>query len=234
MPTVTLIRHGQAGTRDHYDVLSETGIEQAKLLGQWFADRGVVFDTVLSGGLRRQIETAKIAFGNGSAKTITADPSWNEFDLDAVFAGVASKLAADDGGFAARWAEIQKEVAAGDHDIHRRWTPADGEVMWAWINNRFGGIDGVETWPAFHDRIMRALNELRTSGGRARIAVFTSALPTAFCVGEALGLDRNAVLSLAGTSYNTGVTTLTLDASSTALLSFNVASHLPDRLMTFR
>jgi len=234
MPTVTLIRHGQAGARDHYDVLSETGIEQARLLGAWFASRGAIFDTVLSGTLQRQFETARTTFSDGSGTTITSDASWNEFDLDAVFSTVAPRLAAADKGFAGRWADVQREVAAGGDGIHRRWTPADGEVMWAWINNRFGELDGVESWTAFRARIRRALYGLRTIAAQARIAVCTSALPAAVCVGETLGLDENALLSLAGTSYNTGVTTIALDATAAALLSFNVASHLPDRLLTFR
>lgn len=234
MPHVTFIRHGQAGTRDNYDILSDTGTEQARLLGDWFGARGVRFDKIISGSLRRQIETARAVFGAESDGLVSVDPAWNEFDLDAVFDGVANKLADSDVGFARRWAAIQAEVAAGGTEIHRQWTEADGEVMWAWISNRFGEIDGVESWPAFHNRIRRALNDLRGAGDRTRIAVFTSALPTAFCIAEALGLDQDRILRLAGASYNTGITEITLEEQLTGLISFNVASHLPGRLLTCR
>jgi broad specificity phosphatase PhoE len=231
MPTVTLIRHGQAGTRDNYDVLSETGVGQARLLGDWFCARGIRFDTVLSGALQRQVETARTVLGDGG---FVVEPVWNEFDIDAVFTAIVPRLAADDTGFGERWAGIQAEVAGGGPEIHRCWTPTDSEVMDAWIGGRFGEIDGVESWCAFNERIRRALDGLRPAGEQKRIAVFTSALPLAFCVAEALGLDPSAILSLAGTSHNTGVTTLRLVGSDTGLLSFNVTSHLPEQLLTHR
>jgi broad specificity phosphatase PhoE len=231
MPIVTLIRHGQAGARDNYDVLSETGAGQARLLGDWFSARGIRFDTVLSGALRRQVETARNVLGDGG---FVVEPGWNEFDIDAVFTAIVPRLAADDPGFSQRWAGIQAEVAGGGPEIHRNWTPTDSEVMDAWIGGRYGEIEGVESWCAFNERIRRALDSLRPAGEQARIAVFTSALPTAFCVAEAFGLDPRAVLSLAGTSHNTGVTTLRLTGSDTGLLSFNVTCHLPDHLLTYR
>jgi broad specificity phosphatase PhoE len=60
MGVVLLVRHGQAsfGT-DDYDVLSETGWEQARLLGAWLAGRGVTPDVVVRGGMRRHRETAE-------------------------------------------------------------------------------------------------------------------------------------------------------------------------------
>src|SRR6478752_3003430 len=60
MGVVILVRHGQAsfGT-DDYDVLSETGWEQGRLLGAWWRDRGVTPDAVVRGGMRRHREYAE-------------------------------------------------------------------------------------------------------------------------------------------------------------------------------
>ena len=44
MSVLYLIRHGQAGTREHYDTLSELGRAQARLLGEHLAAQGVRFD----------------------------------------------------------------------------------------------------------------------------------------------------------------------------------------------
>jgi broad specificity phosphatase PhoE len=55
---ITLIRHGQAGSRLAYDDLSEIGHEQARALGQWFGAYGVRFDAIVTGGLNRQRLTA--------------------------------------------------------------------------------------------------------------------------------------------------------------------------------
>ena len=53
MGVVLLVRHGQAsfGAED-YDVLSETGWEQSRLLGAWLGERKVTPDAVLHGDMR--------------------------------------------------------------------------------------------------------------------------------------------------------------------------------------
>ena len=63
MGTITLVRHGQANssakTEEDYDRLSPLGHQQAAWLGDWLAQGGEGFDLVLSGSLRRHIETAE-------------------------------------------------------------------------------------------------------------------------------------------------------------------------------
>lgn len=98
---VTLIRHGQAGSRIAYDDLSEVGRWQARALGAWFAERGQRFDAVVTGSLTRQrlsaeemltsMETAGVA-----RPRVTIDARWDEFDLDKVYAGIGPRLARED------------------------------------------------------------------------------------------------------------------------------------------
>ena len=61
MSYIYLIRHGQAGSRDNYDVLSEPGQQQARSLGEHLLSQGVEFSTLIAGGMQRQLETARIA-----------------------------------------------------------------------------------------------------------------------------------------------------------------------------
>ncbi len=56
MSVLYLIRHGQAGTRENYDSLSELGRRQARLLGEHL--RGIEFAAAYSGSLARQRATA--------------------------------------------------------------------------------------------------------------------------------------------------------------------------------
>ncbi len=233
MPIVTLIRHGQAGMRDNYDVLSETGVRQARLLGDWLKARSAGFDAVISGGLARQRQTAALAF-DGAVADIQVNPGWNEFDLDAVFEAYVPRLAGADPCFGKRYGSIQEEIAQGGPAIHREWRSADSEVVIAWVLGRFGEIGGVESWRAFHDRIKGALYSLNGMKDHARAAVFTSALPTGIVVAEALGLDPGAVLSLAATTYNTGITVIRLAGGEAELVSYNAAGHLSDELLTHR
>ena len=65
MGTLYLVRHGQAsfGAAD-YDRLSELGERQSERLGRYWAERGLRFDAVITGTLRRHAQTwAGIARG---------------------------------------------------------------------------------------------------------------------------------------------------------------------------
>ena len=68
MGILYLVRHGQAsfGAAD-YDRLSELGTRQCTRLGQWWRSRGVQFDAVLTGTLKRQVQSlAAIESGLGA------------------------------------------------------------------------------------------------------------------------------------------------------------------------
>jgi broad specificity phosphatase PhoE len=61
VPSILLVRHGQASYgADDYDVLSEIGRRQAEVLAAEHARRGLSFDVIVSGGLRRQQGTAEV------------------------------------------------------------------------------------------------------------------------------------------------------------------------------
>ena len=82
MSQVLLVRHGQAswGAED-YDVLSDTGAEQARVLGRAFAARGLVPDLVVHGSMRRHRETARfVAEAAGWDLAVDEDAGWDEFE----------------------------------------------------------------------------------------------------------------------------------------------------------
>lgn len=55
------VRHGQASLgRDDYDRLSPSGARQSRILGQYLKKTGVCFDTVYSGDMKRQKDTAEL------------------------------------------------------------------------------------------------------------------------------------------------------------------------------
>ena len=80
MGTITFVRHGQANSdaKDEasYDRLSDLGHQQSLWLGEWLRDQNERFDLVLSGSLRRHLETAS---GMGFAEPMI-DPRLNELD----------------------------------------------------------------------------------------------------------------------------------------------------------
>jgi broad specificity phosphatase PhoE len=93
MPTLTLVRHGQAsfGAAD-YDNLSPLGQQQSQRLGEYFKGKGRRFDAVYCGTLRRHAQTfTGIAHGMGLEAQPLLRPGLNEYDSDAVVAAIHSE-----------------------------------------------------------------------------------------------------------------------------------------------
>jgi broad specificity phosphatase PhoE len=61
MSRLILVRHAQASFLEpNYDKLCAVGEEQSRLLGEYWARRGVQFSRVCSGPRVRQVQTARI------------------------------------------------------------------------------------------------------------------------------------------------------------------------------
>ena len=209
MTSVYLIRHGQAGTRNRYDTLSELGRLQACRLGETLAAHPVEFTSVLCGALARQQETAaavREAYGRAGRDfpAVVTDAEWNEFDLDAVYRDLAPQLAARDPQFRAGYEEMQAQMADDAHDIHRRWSDCDLALILA--------------------------------GARGETAaVFTSATPIAIAAGIVLEVGTRTRFRLTGALYNSAWTVLRIQGGEASLFSFNNIPHLNDpSLRTFR
>ncbi|MCC7157265.1 MAG: histidine phosphatase family protein [Bryobacterales bacterium] len=233
MSFVYLLRHGQAGTREDYDRLSDLGREQATLLGRSLAEDGFRPAAVYSGELRRQRETAlwvAQAFGAMSVQTV---PEWNEFDLDAVYAGIAPQLARHDPEFRKHWDELQAAISGGEGAIHRRWTKADTTVVRAWVQGLYD-YDG-ESWAQFCARVDRGFRNLQRQDENSTVIVSTSATPAAICIGRALELPPRQVMRLAGGTFNASYSVIRQRGDDLALVTFNSTAHLREaRLRTYR
>jgi broad specificity phosphatase PhoE len=235
---VYLIRHGQAGTRTNYDTLSDLGRQQARRLGRTLVDRREYFTTIIAGALERQRATAAevaAAYREAGAPCPepVVEPLWNEFDLDAVYRDIAPRLAEVDPKFRADYEAMQAHLADASHAIHRQWSSCDLPVLLAWVNARFP-VE-TETWVEFQRRIANALGGLERFGPEDRVAVFTSATPTAIAIGLILNADLRTRLHLTGALYNSAYSTLRRRNGEWSLASFNNIPHLADpESQTFR
>src|SRR5262249_24933576 len=109
---IYLIRHGQAGSRDNYDVLSELGRHQAALLGEHLASTQLEVSAVYSGTMARQVDTARIVCGaieraGLSLPCTIADEKWNEISLASMYRGMAPRMRAEDADFDRDLSEMQ-------------------------------------------------------------------------------------------------------------------------------
>ena len=240
MSTIYLVRHGQAGTRDAYDSLSELGTRQARLLGEHFVSQGIRFASAYVGALMRQQMTAAqigaaYADAGVSFPSATVDPGWDEFDLGRMYREVAPRLVAEDSEFRREYEEMREQVraSAGAHGarIHRRWLPCDTKVVEAWLSGRYPC--GGETWDQFRDRI--AACRAKMPDTHENVLVVTSATPLAIWTGMSLDISDDRVMRLAGAVYNASYTMLRLRKEQLRLFTFNAAPHLAaDGLRTHR
>jgi len=236
-----LVRHGQAGTRDNYDALSELGRRQSRLLGEYFVSQGIAFNSAISGGNRRQQQTAEevcATYSDAGLKfpDLTLDEDWKEFDLDHIYRELAPRLCSDDSQFRRDFDTMREQVRAsrGVHqaEVHRRWTPCDLKVVEAWIRGSYP-YSG-ESWRAFRKRIAGRRAAIQDGQPQANIVIFTSATPTAIWAGMALDLNEEHIMGLAGVLQNASFSILRLQGPDLRLFSFNEAPHLAPDLRSHR
>ena len=228
---IYLIRHGQAGSREYYDLLSETGKTQARLLGSYLRAAGIRFQAAYAGSMRRQQETATLVLGEmHDGPPLRIDPRWNEFSLESLWQKLGPRMIEGTPEFARNYELLH---AANPH-IDRVMTVCDVELIRAWIANHFE-CEEVETWPGFRQRVEAPRPDLAQYGAGESIAVFTSATPTAIWCGGALGVEERKIFHIAGVLYNSSFSTIRLRDGETTLFSLNNTPHLRDAsLRTFR
>jgi broad specificity phosphatase PhoE len=242
LSTVYLVRHGQAGTRDAYDSLSELGERQAQLLGEHFISQGIRFTDTYAGALTRQQQTAEqigaaYADAGVSFPPVRIDSGWDEFDLGRVYREIAPLLAAEDPEFLREYDEMREQVrvsqGAPGARIHRRWMPCDTKVVEAWLAGRYRY--GGETWDQFRERVAACRLKMERQANDARqennarqenILVVTSATPLAIWTGLSLEISDERVMRLAGAVYNASYTILRLRKEQLRLFTFNAVPHL--------
>lgn len=212
MPTVLLVRHGQAsyGGPD-YDVLSERGRLQAERLAVDLARRGYRAERVLSGELARQRDTAAV-FGE-----YAVDPRWDEYDADDILAHHSESAARLErpGMVAPSPREFQDVLEA---------------ALLAWVAAG-DASPCAETWPAFAARVAAGLD---AAAERPTLVCTSGGAIAAACVGL-LGIAPAAFVALNRVTVNTGVTKVVRGRSGTSLVSFNEHGHLEaDGLVTYR
>jgi broad specificity phosphatase PhoE len=226
-----LVRHGQAGTREDYDSLSDLGRRQARLLRDYFEAQNIRFDAAYCGSLARQRTTAEEVLPGAD---IVTDSGWDEFNLDHVYTEFAPHLSAADADFRREYEAMQQAVveSQGAHDapVHRRWNDCDKTVVRAWVEGRYS-YSG-ESWHTFQERIGAALQRVPHLGNTI---VFTSATPIGICAARTLDIHDGRAMQIAGVMLNTSFTTLRLRETEIRLFTLNNTPHLSDPLLrTFR
>lgn len=211
MGTLYLVRHGQAslGAAD-YDQLSPLGQLQSRRLGTWMRERGLRFDAVLTGTLRRHAQTlAGIEQGLQSHHAALALPGLDEFDGDAVVRAIRP------GPF----------VAPDTPERARQHFALLRQGLQQWMA---GAVqpEGMPAHASFVSGVVHALDHVRREHAEGAVLLVSSGGPIAAAIGHVLGLGIDATIELNMHIRNTALSEFKVSANRHTLITFNTLPHL--------
>ena len=210
MGTLYLVRHGQASFgADDYDQLSELGRRQSVRLGQYLRDKGLSFDDVLTGTLRRHAQTWDgIAEGAGLDLQPMLFPGLNEYDSHAVIEAVHPM-------------PLQKPDTPELYRHHFRLL-RDGLAQW------MAGVVSPRGMPSYVDfvhGITSALDHVRREH-TGNVLLVSSGGPIATAVGHILGTPPETTIELNMRIRNSALTEFAFTPKRHMLLTYNTLPHL--------
>lgn len=210
MGTLYLVRHAQASFgADDYDQLSSLGERQSLQLGRYFAAKGLNFDAVHTGTLRRHTQTlAGINAGLPSPLIATQWPGLNEYDPEAVIAAVHP--------------DLPDKTAGREGYLQHFKLLRTGLMQWMLGNTQ---PQGMPSWTEFSQNLLAALDRVRDSG-HERVLMVTSGGPIACALGQVLATPPEATVELNMRLRNTSVTELSFSAKRFSLQTYNTLNHL--------
>jgi broad specificity phosphatase PhoE len=239
MGNLFLIRHAQASfLEQNYDKLSERGEEQARLLGQYWAQRNVVFDCICTGPRARQKDTAKLLSNEyRMAGLESPEPllvqEFDEYQGEAVLEHSLPELLKIDQAIRDLHTAFRSSSgAAGKRATFQKLFEA---VICKWVEGEVP-LPGVETWSEFCSRVNSGLTKVLSSGGRGeRVAIVTSGGPIAVAMQRSLNLSPQHALQVSWMSRNCSWSEFLYSRDRFSLSAFNSHPHLSEAAMlTYR
>ena len=212
MGNLYLVRHGQAsfGAVD-YDNLSSLGVQQSVRLGEYFAQKGIQFDAVLTGSLRRHAQTwAGIAKGAVLEHDPLVWPGLNEYDSEAVIQAIHPQ-------------PLQKPDTPEVYRHHFRLL-RDGLRQWM---NGVVSPKGMPTYTEFVLGVSSALDHVRQNCS-GNVLMVSSGGPISTAVGHLLGTTPETTIELNLRIRNSSVTEFDFNPKRHTLVTYNTLPHLDD------
>jgi len=234
MGTLYLVRHGQAsfGAAD-YDQLSALGRQQSVRLGDYFRQKGLRFDTVLTGTLRRHQQTYA-AIREGMEASFTVGPPHGE----AAPAGSGAAHEAASAGTPLLWPglnEFDSEAVIATvhpHKLEKPDTPElyrhhfrllrDGLTQWM---NGVVSPNGMPSYREFRLGVTSALDHIRKNC-EGNVLIVSSGGPIATAVGHVLGTTPETTIELNMRIRNSAITEFAFNPKRHSLVTFNTLPHL--------
>lgn len=213
MGNLYLVRHGQAsfGAAD-YDMLSPRGHQQSVRLGEYFRQKELRCDAVLTGTLRRHAETyAGICKGAGWEPKALVWPGLNEYDSEAVIHAI----------------HPQPLPPPDTPEMYRHYFRLlrDGLTQW------MAGVvtpKGMPSYTAFQAGVVSALDHVR-SNCSGNVLIVSSGGPISTAVGHVLGTSAETTIELNLRIRNSAITEFAFNPKRHTLVTFNTLPHLENQ-----
>src|SRR5262245_51233466 len=210
MGTLYLVRHGQASFgSDDYDRLSELGARQCERLGEYFRNKGIGFDRVITGTLKRHAQSHQaLARGLQASAQALAMPGLNEYNSEAVVRAIHPQ-------------PLPRARSADEVRQHFRLL-RDGLI--AWMEGR-AQPDEMPSFADFQAGVVAALDHVRTQHD-GNVLIVSSGGPISTAVAHVLGAPPQAMVELNLRMRNSAVTEFAFTPKRHALITFNTLPHL--------
>ncbi len=211
MGTLYLVRHGQAsfGAED-YDQLSELGLRQSVRLGEYFAQKGIHFDGLIAGTLRRQKQTLEgILQGMNRQGEHLAWDGLNEYDSEAVIATVHPH-------------KLEKPTS---HEMYRHHFRLLRDGLGQWMAGA-ASPKGMPSYGEFVAGVAGALDHVRANHYGQNVLMVTSGGPIATAVGHVLGVAAQTTIDLNMRIRNSSITEFAFTPKRHMLVCYNAIPHL--------
>ena len=211
MGTLYFVRHGQASFgADDYDVLSPLGHKQSVCLGEYLARRGLHFDALIAGTLRRHKETlAGILQGMGRAGEHLPWAGLNEYDSHAVIATVHPGV-------------LEKPTSP---EMYREHFRILRKGLGQWMAGSAQPV-GMPSYPEFVAGVTSALDHVRASHFGQCVLMVSSGGPISTAVGQVLGTRPEVTIELNLRMRNTSITEFAFTPKRHMLVTYNGIPHL--------
>ncbi|MBI5257370.1 MAG: histidine phosphatase family protein [Burkholderiales bacterium] len=210
MGRLFLVRHGQASFgAANYDQLSPLGRQQCRRLGEYFREKGLLFEAALMGTLQRHAQSHEaIAEGLQSQHQPLLWPGLNEYDSHAVIAAVHPE-------------PLAKPTTPEMYRHHFRLLR---EGLRQWMAGKVQPV-GMPSYVDFVAGVAGALDHVRENF-KGDVLMVSSGGPISTAVGLLLETPPEVTIELNLHIRNSSVTEFTYTPKRHALVTYNTLPHL--------
>ena len=217
MTRIYLIRHGQASfAADDYDQLSDIGIKQSSILGDYLKQKHITPDVVMVGNMKRHHQTAVHSLESMQlSKSFTEDSRWNEYDHQNILAVYSDTFATPQG---------IRTFLANKKESRATFQKHFNAAVEKWVNDADNSVYN-ETWNQFTKRLISALDHLVEKYKDKTVFVYTSGGAISIAASLLLGLPLKQFICVNGILVNAGVTKVVIGGINKKMTISSLNEH---------